>query len=132
MSPPFFFIKKADGSLRPVQDYQKLNEMTVKNRYPLPLISELLDKLQDARFFSKVDICWGFTNIRIKDGDEWKAAFLTNSSLFEPLVMFFGMCNAPATSQKMMNNIFKELIEKGKIIVYMDDILIFTKTEEEH
>lgn len=132
MSSPFFFIKKADGSLRPVQDYRKLNEMTIKNRYPLPLIGELLDKLQDAEFFSKVDIRWGFTNVRIKEGDEWKAAFLTNRGLFEPLVMFFGMCNAPATFQKMMNDIFKELIEKGKIIVYMDDILIFTKTEAEH
>lgn len=132
MSSPFFFIKKADGSLRPVQDYRKLNEMTIKNRYPLPLIGELLDKLQDAKWFSKVDIRWGFTNVRIKEGDEWKAAFLTNRGLYEPLVMFFGMCNAPATFQKMMNDIFKELIEKGKIIVYMDDILIFTETEEEH
>lgn len=132
MSSPFFFIKKADGSLRPVQDYRKLNEMTVKNRYPLPLISELLDKLQDAKYFSKVDIRWGFTNIRIKEGDEWKAAFLTNRGLYEPLVMFFGMCNAPATFQKMMNDIFKDLIAEGKIIVYMDDILIFTKTEQEH
>lgn len=132
MSSPFFFIKKADGSLRPVQDYRKLNDMTVKNRYPLPLIGELLDKLEGAKYFSKVDIRWGFTNVRIKEGDEWKAAFLTNRGLYEPLVMFFGMCNAPATFQKMMNDIFKELIDEGKIIVYMDDILIFTETEKEH
>lgn len=132
MTSSFFFIKKADGSLRLVQDYRKLNEMTVKNCYPLPLIGELLNKLKDARYFSKMDIRWGYTNIRIKEGDEWKGAFLTPHGLFEPLVMFFGMTNAPATFMKMMNDIFKELIKKGKIIVYMDNILVFSKTEKKH
>ncbi len=73
MASPFFFIKKKDGKLRPVQDYRKLNEMTIKNRYPLPLISELIDQLSHARVFSKMDVRWGYNNIRIKEGDEWKA-----------------------------------------------------------
>ena len=75
MASPFFFVKKKDGKLRPVQDYRKLNEMTIKNRYPLPLISELIDKLTHAKIFSKMDIQWGYNNIWIKEGDEWKAAF---------------------------------------------------------
>ena len=105
MASPFFFIKKGDGSLRPVQDYRKLNDFTVKNRYPLPLIQELTDKLRGARYFTKLDIRWGYNNVRIKEGDEWKAAFRTNRGLFEPAVMFFGLCNSPATFQRMMNDI---------------------------
>lgn len=132
MASAFFFIKKKDGSLRPVQDYRKLNEMTIKNRYPLPLISELVNKLRGAKVFTKLDIRWGYNNIRIKEGDEWKAAFRTNRGLFEPLVMFFGLTNSPATFQTMMNDILRELINEGKVIVYLDDILIFTDTLEEH
>ncbi len=78
MALPFFFVKKKDGKLRPVQDYRKLNEITIKNRYLLPLISELMDKLRGAKYFSKLDVCQGYNNIRIKTGDEWKAAFRTN------------------------------------------------------
>src|SRR6187551_3502137 len=71
-SSPFFFVKKKDGTLRPVQDYRRLNEATIKNAYPLPLISELVDKLKGAKVFSKIDLRWGYNNIRIKEGDEWK------------------------------------------------------------
>ncbi len=78
MASPFFFVKKKDGKLRPVQDYRKLNEMKIKNCYPLPLIPELMDKLHGAKHFSKLDIHWGYNNVRIKTGDEWKAAFRTN------------------------------------------------------
>ena len=78
MASPFFFMKKKDRSLQPVQDYQKLNEMTAKNKYPLPLISELIDQLSGSTIFSKMDIQWGYNNIRIKEGDEWKAAFRTD------------------------------------------------------
>ena len=106
LASPFFFMKKKDRSLRPVQDYQKLNEMRVKNNYPLPLISELIDQLLGSKIFSKMDIQWGYNNIQIKEGDEWKAAFKTNQGLFEPLVMFFGLTNSPATFQMMMNDIF--------------------------
>ena len=132
MASPFFFVKKKDGTLRPIQDYRKLNDMTVKNRYPLPLIQELVDKLSQARYFTKLDVRWGFNNVRIKEGDEWKAAFRTNRGLFEPLVMFFGLTNSPATFQTMMNTIFKDEIDSGKVIIYLDDILIFTETLEEH
>jgi len=127
-----FFIKKKDGSLRLVQDYHALNAVTVKNRYPLPLISELVSQLRGAWYFTKLDVCWGFNNIRIKPRDEWKAAFRTNCGLFEPLVMFFGMTNSPATFQTMMNNVFRTVIAEGIVVVYLDDILIFTKMEEEH
>jgi len=132
MTAPVFFIKKKDGSLRLVQDYRALNSITVKNKYPLPLISELVSQLRRARYFTKLDVRWGFNNVCIKPGDEWKAAFWTNQGLFEPLVMFFGITNSPATFQTMMNNIFQNLIAEGIVVVYLDDILIFTKTKEEH
>ena len=132
MASPVFFVKKKDGSLRLVQDYRKLNEMTIKNSYPLPLISDIITKLRKAKYFTKLDVRWGFNNVRIKEGDEWKAAFRTNRGLFEPLVMFFGLTNSPATFQTMMNEIFIELIDGNVVIVYMDDILIFTETLEQH
>ena len=132
MASPVFFIKKKDGSLRLVQDYWALNAITVKNKYPLPLIPELINQLQGAKYFTKLDIHWGFNNVCIKPGDEWKAAFWMNCGLFEPLVMFFGLTNSPATFQTMMNDIFRELVAEGVVVVYLDDILIFTKTLEEH
>jgi len=132
IAAPVFFIKKKDGSLRLVQDYHVLNAVTIKNRYPLPLISELVSQLRGAKYFTKLDIRWGFNNIQIKPRNEWKAAFRTNRGLFEPLVMFFGMTNSPTTFQTMMNDIFRTLIAKGIMVVYLDNILIFTETEEEH
>jgi transposase InsO family protein len=132
MASPVFFIKKKDGSLRLVQDYRALNDLTIKNRYPLPLVSELIGQLKDARFFTKLDVRWGYNNIRLREGDEWKAAFRTNRGLFEPLVMFFGLTNSPATFQTMMDDIFRDLIAKGVVCVYLDDILIYTHTIEEH
>jgi hypothetical protein len=89
MASPVFFVKKKDGSLRLVQDYQVLNEMTIKNRYPLPLINELINNLKGAKYFTKLDVRWGFNNIWIHEGDEWKAAFRTNCGLFEPLCHVF-------------------------------------------
>jgi len=132
IAAPMFFIKKKDGLLCLVQDYHALNTITVKNRYPLPLISELISQLCRARYFTKLDVCWGFNNVRIKPGDEWKAAFRTNRGLFEPLVMFFGMTNSPATFQTMINDVFRTVIAEGIVVVYLDNILIFTKMEEEH
>jgi len=132
MAAPVFFIKKKDGSLHLVQDYRALNAVTVKNKYPLPLISELVSQLRGAQYFTKLDVRWGFNNIRIKPGDEWKAAFCTNRGLFEPLVMFFRITNSPATFQTMMNDVFRTIIVEGIVVVYLDDILIFMKTEEEH
>jgi len=98
----------------------------------LPLIQELIDKVQGARYFTKLDIQWGYNNVRIREGDEWKVAFRTNQGLFEPLVMYFGICNSPVTFQLMMDTLFRELIMTGKIMIYMDDILIFIQTMEEH
>src|SRR6266404_1604301 len=137
---PFFFIKKKDGKLRPVQDYRKLNEHTIRNRYPLPFIPDLISQVQDAHIFTKFDVRWGYNNIWIKAGDEEKGAFKTKYGLFEPLVMFFGLTNSPSTFQTMMNHIFRDLHVKHlqlgtRIIVYMDDILIATSstlTAHEH
>ena len=103
MAAPVFFIKKKNGSLQLVQDYRVLNFMTVKNKYPLPLISELVSQLCGARYFTKLDVHWGFNNVHIKPGDEWKVAFQTNWGMFKPLVMFFGMTNSLATFQTMIN-----------------------------
>jgi len=132
MAAPVFFIKKKDGSLRLVQDYRALNAVTVKNKYPLPLISKLVSQLCGAKYFTKLDVHWGFNNVCIKPGDKWKAAFRTNWGLFDPLVMFFRMTNSPATFQTMMNDVFRTVIVEGIVVVYLDDILIFTKMEEEH
>ena len=133
MASPFFFIAKKDpDALRPCQDYWYLNEGTIKNTYPLPLVGELLDKLGGLNWFTNLDIHWGYHNVWIKEGDEWKAAFKTNHGLFEPMVMFFGLCNSPATFQAMMNDIFKDYINQGWIMIYMDDMLIFSKDCDTH
>jgi len=87
-------------------------------------------KASGAKYFTKFDIRWGFNNVWIKEGDEWKAMFKTNMGLFKPMVMFFGLCNSPATFQAMMNDILKDELAEGGVIVYMDDILIFSKTKE--
>jgi hypothetical protein len=135
---PFFFVKKKDGKLRPVQDYRRLNSHMVRNQYPLPLIAQLISDLSGAHIFSKVDVWQGHNNVRIKKGDEWKAVFKTKFGHWEPLVMFFGLTNSPSTFQEMMNVIYKEVIEKhearGTIIrIYMDDIAIATKgTLQDH
>jgi hypothetical protein len=127
-----FFIKKKDGKLRFVQDYRTLNAITRKNRYPLPLIDDLIHRLKGVRYFTKLDVCWGYNNVCIKEDNKWKADFRTNHGLFEPLVMYFGLTNSPATFQMMMNEIFHDLILQGVVIVYLDDILIFMDTLEEH
>jgi hypothetical protein len=132
LGAPVFFIKKKDGKLCFVQDYRALNAITRKNQYPLPLINDLIHRLKDARYFTKLDVRWGYNNVHIREGDEWKATFHTNRGLFEPLVMYFSLTNSPATFQTMMNEIFQDLITEGVISVYLDNILIFTNTSEEH
>ena len=128
MASPFFFVSKKDGKLQPCQDYCYLNNWTIKNSYPLPLISDIL---KGAKYFTKLDVWWGYNNIRIHKGDEWMAAFKTNKGLFEPTVMFFSMCNSPATFQAMIDDIFVGMINGKLVIIYMVDILIFAKTKEE-
>jgi Reverse transcriptase (RNA-dependent DNA polymerase) len=133
----FFFIKKKDGKLQPVQDYRPVNQWTIHNAYPLLLILELIDRLNRCSLYTKFDICWGYNNVRIKEGDEWKAAFITNEGLFEPTIMFFGLTNSPATFQMMMNSIFANDITEKWLTVYMDNMAIHTKcqpeeTEDQH
>ena len=128
---PCFYIPKKDSSLRLVQDYRKLNQVTIKDKMPLPLIGEVIDKLKEAKYFNKLDLIWGYNNVWIKEGDEWKATFLTNKRLFEPQVMYFGLCNSPGTFQWMMNSIFRELLHKGVLANYMDDFVIPAKTMKE-
>jgi Reverse transcriptase (RNA-dependent DNA polymerase) len=133
----FFYIKKKDGRLHPVQDYCPVNQWTIWNTYPLPLILELINQLSGCSLYTKFDIRWGYNNIWIREGDKWKVAFITNEGLFKPTVMFFGLTNSPATFQTMMNTIFANDIAKKWLTVYMDDMAIHTKrqpeeTEEQH
>jgi len=128
---PCFYIPKKDGSLRLVQDYKKLNQVTIKNKMPLPLIREVINKLKEAKYFNKLDLIWGYNNIWIKEGDKWKAAFLTNKGLFKPQVMYFGLCNSPGTFQRIMNSIFQELLHEGVLTNYMDNFVIPAKTMKE-
>jgi Reverse transcriptase (RNA-dependent DNA polymerase) len=111
-------------------DYCYLNEQTIKNVYLLPLISEIIDKVGREKLFTKLDLCWGYNNVWIKEGDEWKAAFAMCCRSFEPLIMFFGMTNSPSTFQNMMNDIMKDLIDHGVVTVFIDGILIYMETNE--
>jgi len=129
---PVFFVGKKDGSKRMVMDYRNLNDQTIKNNYLLPLITELIDNMASKKVFTKMDLRWGFNNIRIKEGDEWKEAFTMHIRSFEPTVMFFGITNSPATFQAMMNEILRDLINEGKVVAFVDDVLVGTETEERH
>jgi len=128
---PVLFAKKKDGSLRLCVDFRGLNKITRKNRYPLPLIGDLLDRLSTAKVFTKIDLRVGFHNVRIAEGHEWKTAFRTRYGSFEYLVMPMGLTNAPATFQTFMNDIFADCADDF-VIVYLDDILIFSKDPREH
>ena len=127
-----FFVEKKDGKKRMVQDYWYLNEWTIKNNYPLPLISDILENIGTKKLFTKMDLRWGYNNVRIKEGDEWKAVFTTPEGLFELTVMFFGLTNSPATFQAMMNELLRDLINMGKVAVFIDDVIVGTETEEGH
>jgi len=113
---PVFFVGKKDGSKRMVMDYHNLNDQTVKNNYPLLLITDLIDNMGSKRVFTKMNLWWGFNNVRIKAEDEWKGAFTTHIESFEPTVMFFGMTNSPATFQVIINEILRDMINKGKVV----------------
>ena len=113
-------------------EYHSLNEQTIKNNYPLPLITDLIDNMKSKKVFMKMDLQWGFNNVRIKEGDKWKGAFTIHVGSFEPIVMFFGMMNSPAIFQAMMNEILRDLINKGKVAAFVDDMLVGMKTKEEY
>ena len=129
---PVFFVGKKDGKKRMVQDYQYLNEWTVKNNYLLPLILDLLENIGTKKVFMKMNLRWGYNNVRIKEGDEWKAAFTTPEGSFEPTVMFFGLTNSPATFQAMMNELLRDLTNTGKVAVFIDNVIVGMETEEGH
>ena len=104
----------------------------VKNNYLLPLISDLIDSIGKKKVFMKIDLHWGYNNVRIKEGDEWKAAFSMPEGSFEPTVMFFGLTNSPAMFQVMMNDLLRDLVVEEKVAVCIDDVMIVTETEEGH
>ena len=124
-------VKKKDGTPRVVIDYRALNEVTVKNKYPLPLMDELFDRTQGARFFTSIDLRNGFHQIAIRPEDREKTAFRTRFGHFEYTVLPMGLCNAPGTFMQLMNNIFADVLDKH-VLCFLDDILIFSRTEEEH
>jgi len=128
---PIHFVKKKDGGLRLCVDYRQLNEITVKDRTPLPLIGESLDELSSATVYTKLDICNAYYNLRIVAGDEWKTAFQTHYGLYEYCVMPFGLTNAPASFQRWINEILSEYLDIF-CVACLDDILIFSQNLEDH
>jgi len=127
----FFFVDKKDKSLRPCIDFCGLNNITVKNKYPLPLINSAFEPLQGATIFSKLDLRNAYHFVRIRQGDEWKTAFNTPLGHFEYLVMPFGLSNAPAVFQALVNDVLRDFLNRF-VFVYIDNILIFSKSLEEH
>ena len=113
-------------------DYHNLNDQTIKNNYPLLLITELIDNMGSKKVFTKMNLRWGFNNVRIKERDEWKGAFTMHIGSFKLTVMFFGMTNLPTTFQAMMNKILRDLINKEKVAAFVNDVLVGTEIEEEH
>jgi hypothetical protein len=128
---PVLFVHKKDGTLRMCVDYRALNKATVKNRYPLPRINDLFDHLSGAKVFSRINLCSGYYQIRIKEGDKEKTACRTRYGSYEFMVMPFGLTNAPTTFCTLMNDIFREWLDDF-VVVYIDDILIYSSSLEEH
>jgi hypothetical protein len=128
---PVLFMKKKDGSKRMCIDYQNLNAVTVKNNYPLPRIDDLLDQLKDAKFFSKIDIRSGYHQMKIRPEDIPKTAFVTRYGQYEFTVVSFGLTNASSYFMNMMNKVFMDKLDKF-MVVFIDDILIYSATAEEH
>ena len=127
----FFFVAKKDGSLRPCIDYRLINDITVKNKYPLPLLSSTFEPLMHATVFSKLDLRNAYHLVRIREGDEWKTGFNTHLGHFEYLVMPFGLTNAPAVFQTLVNDLLRDFINDF-VVVYLDDILVFSQNPKEH
>ncbi len=130
-SAGFFFVKKRDWGLRPCIDYRSFNEITVKFRYPLPLVPAALEQLRTAKYFTKLDLRSAYNLIRIREGDKWNTAFSTTTGHYEYLVMPFGLSNSPAVFQAYINDVFRDMLNRW-VIVYIDDILIFSESLEAH
>ncbi|TIA84783.1 hypothetical protein E3P99_04119 [Wallemia hederae] len=128
---PVLFVKKKSGELRMCIDYRALNNITIKNRYPIPRVDELLDQMASARYFSKLDLTSGYWQMRIRDEDIPKTAFTSKFGHFEFMVMPFGLCNAPASFQYLMNSMLQEYLDDFAV-VYLDDIMIYSKSRDEH
>jgi hypothetical protein len=128
---PILFVKKKDGSLRLCVDYCGLNKLIIKNKYPLPQVDDLFDHLYGSKIFSKIDLKSGYNQIRIKERDIEKTRFRSRLGHYEYVVMPFGLTNAPATFMTLMNSLFMKHLDKF-VLVFMDDILIFSKIVEEH
>ena len=124
-------MRKKTGGLRLCVDYRGLNAITNKNRYPLPLIDDLLDRVQGCSRFSVIDLKNAFNLVRVKEGDEWKTAFRTPLGLYEYLVMPMGLTNAPSTFQAFIQDTLRDYLDVF-CVVYLDDILIFSRSQDEH
>jgi hypothetical protein len=128
---PVLFVKKKDGILRLCIDFRQLNKVTIKNKYPLPRIDDLFDQLKDTKIFSKIDLRSGYHQMRIKDEDIGKTSFRKRYGHYEFTVVSFGLTNAPAVFMCLINGVFRNYLDKF-VIFFLDDILVYSKTEEEH